>query len=225
MTPKKIEERKKRLLRLDRALKKLYPTASIELNYTTPWELLVAVQLSAQSTDKGVNKITEKLFKKYKTLKDYIRAGTTQQGVEAFERDIFASGFYRAKTKNILAAAKMVQEEFGGEVPNTMEEMLRIPGVARKTATVVLKEAYGIVAGITVDTHVIRFVQRFDLCDYSDAVRIEKDLMLLVPKKEWGYITHRIIHYGRYLAPARAYDTKKDPLVKIYPPAAKKFRV
>jgi len=225
MSPKLLQERKERLAKLDQALKKLYPTASIELNYTTPWELLVAVQLSAQSTDKGVNKITEKLFKKYTTLADYVHAGNTKNGIEAFQKDIFASGFYRAKTKNILAAAKMLKDEFNGEVPKTMETMLRLPGVARKTATVVLKEAHGVVAGITVDTHVIRFVQRFDLSDYKDAVRIEKDLMQLVPKKEWGHITHRIIHYGRYLAPARTYDTTKDPLVTIYPPAAKKFRV
>lgn len=225
MKPAQLAERKTRLARLDRVLKKLYPKASIELAYSTPWELMVAVQLSAQSTDKGVNKITEKLFKKYTTLADYVRAGQTKKGIEAFEKDIFASGFYRAKTKNILGAAKMIHEQCGGEVPRTMQEMLVLPGVARKTATVVLKEAYGIVAGITVDTHVIRFVQRFDLSDHKDAVRIEKDLMQLVPKKEWGHITHRIIHYGRYLAPARTYDTAKDPLVKIYPPAAKKFRV
>ena len=106
-----------------------------------------------------------------------------------------------------------------------MEPLVTLPGVARKTATVVLPEAYGVVAGITVDTHVIRFVQRFDLSDYKDAVRIERDLMKLVPKKEWAYFTHRVIHYGRYLAPARKYDTSKDPLVKIYPPAAKRFRV
>lgn len=225
MTPKQLKERKVRLAALDRALKKLYPHAAIELNYQNPWELLVAVQLSAQSTDKGVNKITEKLFKKYTTLDAYVRVGKTKKGIAAFEKDIFASGFYRAKTKNILGAAKIIHDRFGGEVPSTLEEMLSLPGVARKTATVVLKEAYGVVAGITVDTHVIRFVQRFDLSDYMDAVRIEKDLMQLVPKKEWGHITHRIIHYGRYVAPARPYDTTHDALVKIYPPAAKRFRV
>ncbi len=219
MIPKKLAERKVRLLKLDRALKKLFPKAQIELNYGNPLELLIAVQLSAQSTDKQVNKITEKLFKKYRTLDDYVAADPRE-----FEQDIFASGFYRAKTKNILRAVKMTQQEYGGVVPNTIVELLRLPGVARKTATVVLKEAYGIVAGITVDTHVIRFVQRYNLSDFKDAVRIEKDLMRLVPKKEWGYITHRIIHYGRYLAPARVYDTSKDPLVKIYPRAAKRFR-
>jgi len=225
MNPKTLKDRRVRILKLDRALKKLFPSARIELSFKNPLELLVAVQLSAQSTDKNVNKITGKLFKKYRTLDDYVRAGKTEAGRRAFEQAIFSSGFYRAKTKNILAAAKMIKTEFGGKVPQTIEEMLRLPGVARKTATVVLKEAYGIVAGITVDTHVIRFVQRFDLSDYKDAVRIEKDLMALLPKKEWGEFTHRVIHYGRYLAPARKYDTAKDPLVKIYPPAAKRFRV
>jgi len=220
MTPKKLAERKARLAKLDRALKKLFPDPKIELNYKTPWELLVAVQLSAQSTDKQVNKITEKLFKKYKTFEAYVKADARE-----FEQDIFASGFYRTKTRNILAAAKMVKQEFGGRVPQTIEELLRIPGVARKTATVVLSEAYGVVAGITVDTHVIRFVQRYDLSDHLSPVKIEKDLMVMLPKKEWPHITHRIIHYGRYLAPARAYDTTKDPLVKMYPKAAKRFRV
>jgi len=220
MTLKKLKERKVRILKLDKALKKLFPNAAIELNFGSPWELLVAVQLSAQCTDKMVNKITEKLFKKYKTLSDYLKGSPRE-----FEQDIKSSGFYRNKTKNILAAAKMIKKEFGGEVPKTIGEMLRLPGVARKTATVVLKEAHGVIAGITVDTHVIRFVQRFDLSDYKDAVRIEKDLMELLPKKEWGHFTHRVIHYGRYLAPARAYDIAGDPLIKIYPPAAKKFRV
>lgn len=220
MTEKKLIERKARLQKLNRALKKLYPDPSIELNFSNPWELMVAVQLSAQSTDKGVNRITQMLFKKYRTLDDYAHADPRE-----FERDIFASGFYRNKARNILGAAKMLKEEFGGVLPKTIGEMLRLPGVARKTATVVLKEAYGVVAGITVDTHVIRFAQRYDLSDYKDAVRIERDLMELLPKKEWGAFTHRVIHYGRYLAPARRYDTAKDPLVRIYPPAAGRFRV
>lgn len=220
MTPKKLHERRERIQKLDRALKKLYPRAAIELNFSNPLELLVAVQLSAQCTDKMVNRITAELFKKYKTLNDYCAAEPAE-----FERMGRPCGYYRQKTKNILAAAKMIKQEFGGQVPKTIEEMLRLPGVARKTATVVLKEAHGVVAGITVDTHVIRFVQRYDLSDYKDPVRIERDLMHLLPKKEWGHFTHRVIHYGRYMAPARTYDTTKDPLVKIYPPAAKRFRV
>lgn len=220
MTPKKLAERKARIHKLDRALVKLFPKAQIELTYKTPWQLMVAVQLSAQSTDKQVNKITDKLFKKYKTLNDYVAADPRE-----FEQDIFASGFYKNKTKNILAAAKMVKGAFGGKVPDTIDELLTLPGVARKTATVVLSEAYGVVAGITVDTHVIRFVQRYDLSDHKDPVKIERDLMALLPKAKWPHFTHRVIHYGRYLAPARPYDTGKDPLVKIYPPAGKKFRV
>lgn len=224
MTLDKLTLRKERLKKLDAELKLLYPDARIELKFKGAWQLLVAVQLSAQCTDRMVNKITEKLFKRYKTLEDYVEAGKSSEGIAEFALMIRASGYFNAKTKNILAAAKMVQEEFGGVVPNTIEELLRIPGVARKTATVVLSTAYKIIAGITVDTHVIRFVQRYDLSDYKDPTRIEKDLMELLPKEEWSKFTHRVIHYGRYLAPARKYDTSKDPLIKIYPPAGRKFR-
>jgi endonuclease-3 len=221
MTPKKLKERKARMQKLDRALKTLFPHAALELkNWRNPWELLVAVQLSAQCTDKVVNKITATLFKKYPTLEDYVKADP-----RAFAHDIKSSGFYKNKTKNILGAAKMIKKDFGGRVPKNIDDMLTLPGVARKTATAVLKEAYGVTAGITVDTHVIRFVQRFNLSDSKNPVHIEKDLMQLVPQKEWGSVTHRIIHYGRYLAPARRYDTATDPLVKIYPLAAKRFRV
>lgn len=191
MTNYKLHTRKERLKKLDRALKKLYPRAQIELNYKNPLELLVAVQLSAQCTDKMVNRVTEKLFKKYKRLDDYVAARPAE-----FAQDIRQCGYFNSKTKHILASARIIKEDLGGRVPNTMEGLLLLPGVARKTATVVLKEGFGIVAGITVDTHVIRFVQRYDLSDFKDAVRIEKDLMQIVPKREWGAITHRIIHYG-----------------------------
>ena len=193
--------RKTRILALNCALKKLFPKAEIELNFSNPLELLVAVQLSAQCTDKTVNKITEKLFKKYKKLDDYIQADTLQ-----FERDIFASGFYRNKTKNILASARIIKEDCRGQVPNTMEKLLKLPGVARKTANVVLKEAYGVVVGIPVDTHVIRFVQRFKLSDYKDPVKIEKDLMKLLPKREWGNFTNRVILYGRRMRRQKIQD-------------------
>ncbi len=219
MTPEKFAERKERIAKLDAALKKMFPRAKIELNFGNPLELLVAVQLSAQCTDKRVNMVTETLFKKYRTLDDYVNAKPAE-----FENDIRSTGFFRNKTKNILAAARMIKAEFGGNVPKTIEEMLLLPGVARKTATVVLATAYGVVAGITVDTHVLRFASRFDLSDYKDPVRVERDLMELLPKKEWVGFAHRVIHYGRYLAPARAYDTSTDPLVKLYPPAAHRFR-
>src|SRR5258708_1277782 len=126
MTPKKLKERKERILKLDRALKKLFPVAQIELNYSNPLELLVAVQLSAQSTDKNVNRITENLFKKYKTLDDYVRAGKSQAGVKEFEQYIFSSGFYHAKAKNILASARIIKEEGAGKVPDTMVEILKL---------------------------------------------------------------------------------------------------
>src|SRR3989344_4233134 len=220
MYPQKLKVRRARLQKLDRALKKLFPAAKIELKFKNQLQLLVAVQLSAQCTDKVVNRVTAELFKKYKTLNDY-----TQVKPAEFVQDIHQCGYYNSKAKNILGAARMIKTKFNGRVPRTAVEMLQLPGVARKTATVVLSEAYGVVAGITVDTHVIRFVQRFDLSDHKDPVRIEKDLMQLLPKKEWPHFTHRVIHYGRYLAPARAYDTTRDPLVKIYPPAARRFRV
>ena len=194
MTPKKLKERKERILKLNRALKKLFPKAEIELHFGSPLELLIAVQLSAQCTDKMVNKITQMLFKKYKKLDDY-----TEVKPREFERDIRSSGFYRNKTKNILASARIIKEDCRGQIPKTMEELLRLPGVGRKTANVVLIEAYGVVVGIPVDTHVIRFVQRFDLSDYKDPVKIEKDLMKLLPKREWKKFTHRVIQYGRHM--------------------------
>ncbi|HUD02510.1 MAG TPA: endonuclease III [Candidatus Paceibacterota bacterium] len=225
MTPKKLEERKLRIQKLNKALSKLYPHAKIELNYKTPWELLVAVQLSAQSTDKQVNKITEKLFKKYKKLEDYVRAGKSEKGRREFEKDIFASGFYRNKAKSILALAKIIKEDLHGRIPKDITILVTLPGIGRKTANVVLAEAFGVLAGVTVDTHVIRFVKRFDLSSEKTPEKIEKDLMQLLPKREWRTFTHRVIWYGRRMAPARIYDTSKDPLVKIYPPAAKLFRV
>lgn len=217
---RRFRERKIRLIKLNRVLKKLFPRAGIVLTYRNSWELLVSVILSAQCTDKMVNKVTKKLFKKYKTLDDYITVNPRE-----FERDIHSCGYYRAKTKNILGAATILKDEFKGKIPQTMEEMLKFPGVARKTANVVLGNAHGVVEGVAVDTHVRRFVVRFDLSDHKDPVKIEQDLMQLLLKKEWFPFTYRVIEYGRTLAPARKYDTTKDPLVKIYPKAAKRFRV
>ncbi|MBC7836613.1 endonuclease III [Acetobacteraceae bacterium] len=219
MTPKKLKERRERILKLDRALKKLFPHATTELKFKTPWQFMVAVQLSAQCTDKQVNKITTNLFKKYKKLEDYLNTNPTE-----FEKHVHSCTYSFQKTRNILAAAKMLKKEFNGRLPKTLAELVRLPGVGRKTANVVLGEIYGISEGITVDTHVIRFVERFNLSDHKDPKKIEQDLMLLVPKKEWPHLTHRIIFYGRYVAPARVYDTTKDPLIKIYPKAGTRFR-
>jgi endonuclease-3 len=181
------------------------------LKYRTPWECLVAVQLSAQCTDKKVNEVTARLFKKYRSLDEYVRADP-----RAFERDIFQTGFYRNKTKNILAAARMVKQKYGGRVPRTMEELLTLPGVARKTANVVLGNAYGVVEGIAVDTHVIRLSRQWGLTRHSDPVKIERDLMALLPKSEWMDWTYRVIEYGRTISPARKKDHSDEPLARFY---------
>lgn len=191
-------------------LKRLFPDAGMILNYRTGWECMVAVQLSAQCTDKKVNEVTGRLFKKYKTLDDYVRANPRE-----FEQDIFQTGFYRNKTKNILAAAKMVKKEYKGEIPRTMTEILTIPGVARKTANVVLGNVYGVVEGIAVDTHVRRLARQLGLSSHDDPKKIELDLMALYPKKEWFPLTYRLIEYGRKYAPAHKKNHAGEPLEKF----------
>ena len=212
---KKIAERRKRAQKVVVELTKLFPDASIALRYRSTWELLVAVELSAQCTDVMVNKVTEKLFKKYRTFKSYLVADPKE-----FEQDIRQTGFYRNKAKNILAAARMVKEKFGGKVPGTMHELLRIPGVARKTANVILGNAFNVVDGIAVDTHVKRFAQKLDLSDSKDPKKIERDLMEIFPKGEWFPLTYRLIEYGRQICPAGKHDCAKHPLSKLYPQAA-----
>lgn len=188
-------------------LKKLFPHAEMALRYSNHWELLAAVILSAQCTDKKVNEVTQKLFKKYRTLEAYLRAD-----IKEFERDIRPAGFYRNKTKHILAAAKMVQEEFGGRIPRTMEEMLTIPGVGRKTANVVLGNAYGVVEGVAVDTHVRRLTRLWGMTAHTNPDKIEKDLMRILPKKEWRAFTYRVIEYGRKYCPARTHNHTHCPI-------------
>lgn len=201
---------KARAARILKALKKLLPDAGMVLRYGTPWELLVAVVLSAQCTDKKVNEVTATLFKKYRSLDAYINARPKE-----FERDIYQTGFYRAKAKNILAAARMVKEKFGGKLPRTMEKMVTIPGVGRKTANVVLGNAYGVVEGIAVDTHVLRLARVLGLSRRTDPVQVERDLMALFPKKEWFRLTYLLIEYGRKYCPARKHDHKNCPLTKL----------
>ena len=206
-----------RAVEVSRELKKLFPEAKCALRYGNVWELLVAVQLSAQCTDKKVNEVTEKLFEKYKTLDDYADASPAE-----FERDIFPTGFYRNKTKNILAAAKMVRGKFGGEVPRTMREILRLPGVARKTANVVLGNAYGVMDGIAVDTHMIRLSRLWGLTKEKDPVKIERDLMAILPQNEWFDFTYRAIEYGRKYCPARVKNHADCPLARWEAEAEKK---
>ncbi len=209
MTSKK--EKVKRAAAINRILKRLFPAAHMALKCRTPWECMVAVQLSAQCTDKKVNEVTAELFKKYRSLDDYARAKPRE-----FERDIFQTGFYRNKTKNILAAARMVQREWKGKLPRTMAGILRIPGVARKTANVVLGNVYGVVEGIAVDTHVMRLCRQWGLTKQNDPTKIERDLMEMLPKKEWFLWTYRVISYGRTYSPAHKKDHSDEPLARFY---------
>ncbi|HTP56965.1 MAG TPA: endonuclease III [Candidatus Paceibacterota bacterium] len=196
---------------IDRILKRLFPKAHMALKCRTPWECLVAVELSAQCTDKKVNEVTARLFKKYRSLDDYVHAKPA-----AFRNDIRSTGFYRNKTKNILAAAKLITSKFGGRVPRTMDELLTVPGVARKTANVVLGNVYGVVEGIAVDTHVRRLSRAWGLTGHTDPVKIERDLMSLLPKREWFAWTYRVIEYGRTYAPAIKKDHRGEPLERFY---------
>ncbi len=204
-------DKKKKAAAILRKLKKLFPKAGIVLNYGNNWELLVAVILSAQCTDKKVNEVTAGLFKNYRKLDDYLKVRPRE-----FEKDIKPTGFYRAKAKSILGAAKAVKERFGGKLPRTMEEMLTIPGVGRKTANVVLGNAYGVVAGIAVDTHVRRLARQMGLTKESDPVKIERDLMEIIPKQDWFRATYLLIEFGRKYCSARPHDHRAHPLGEFY---------
>lgn len=206
----KIEKRKKNARIVSSELRKLFPKAKIALNFSNKWELLVAVILSAQCTDKKVNEVTEKLFQKYKTLEDYVKASQIE-----FQQDIYQAGFYHNKAKNILASAKIIQEKYQGKIPCTMEQLIELPGVARKTANIVLGVACNVVVGIPVDTHVRRLSNLWNLSDQKNPEKIEQDLMEIFPRQEWGVISYRMIEYGRKYCPAKKHDHKNCPLSKI----------
>jgi len=201
-----------------RVLQGLFPEIAVPLSHQSNWELFVAVVLSAQATDKKVNEVTARLFQKYRTLSDYMNADPAE-----FERDIREIGLFRSKARHILASARIIQESYGGELPCTMEEMLKLPGIGRKSANVILGKAYGVVEGIAVDTHVRRLAIRFDLSDSTDPSRIEQDLMELLPKKEWFGFSYRLIMYGRQICPARRHECQGHPLTALYPRAAKQW--
>ncbi len=209
ISEKDLPRLKLRAKKIISRLRKIFPHPKIALVFGNSWELVVAVQLSAQCTDKKVNEITPALFKKYKTLNDYIRANPRE-----FEKHIHACGFYRAKTKNILAAAKAVKEKFGGTLPKTMDEMLTIPGIGRKSANVILGNAYGVVEGIAVDTHVKRLARVLGLSREKTPEKIEKDLMQIIPKKDWFEATYLLIDYGRKYCVARPHQHQLCPLSK-----------
>lgn len=210
------DERRKRATAMADVLDDLFADREgTALLHSTPWELLVAVMLSAQCTDERVNKVVADLFKKYSTFDDYLSAD-----LHEFQKDIKSTGFYRNKAKNILASAQIIKEKHGGDVPNTMEELTALPGVARKTANVVLGNAFGKVEGLAVDTHVRRFAIRFDLSSYTDPVKIEKDLIQLLPQERWFAFGNNLIYYGREICSARPHECTDYPLTRIYPPAA-----
>lgn len=191
------KEREK-LLEVIRRLKKAYPNPLTALRFDSPLELLVATILSAQTTDVHVNKVTETLFKKYKTVKEY-----ADVPIETLRHDLRSINFYNNKAKNIQASARMLIEEFHSKVPGTMDELTTLPGVARKTANIVLSSAYGINEGIAVDTHVKRLAGRLGFSKNEDPVKIEKDLMTIAPKEQWGDLSHLLIFHGRNICQAR----------------------
>ena len=209
MAAESLENRKKRAGKVFAELRKLYPDVKCSLNHVSPLELLVATILSAQCTDERVNIVTAGLFKKYRSAEDY--ANSSQ---EEFESDIRSTGFYRNKAKNIRAAAALLVSDFGGKVPQTMDELLRLPGVARKTANVVLGNAFGINAGFVVDTHVIRLSGRLGFTKNSDPVKIEQDMMAITPQKDWAIDSHLLVFHGRNYCMARKPNCAACPLAK-----------
>jgi endonuclease III len=196
--PKTAAERTGRVAEILRQLDRMYPGATCALHHRTPWELLVATILSAQCTDKRVNLVTPDLFAKYPTPADFAAVKP-----EVLAQDIVSTGFFNNKAKSVVGAARKVMADYGGKVPRTMEEMLAIPGAARKTANVVLGTAYGIASGIVVDTHVQRISQRLDLTKNSEPVKIEQDLLKIVPREKWILFSHQVILHGRALCQAR----------------------
>ncbi len=200
-------------------LKQTYPDAKIALDYKTNFQLLVAVILSAQCTDERVNKVTPPLFERFPKPKDFAQADQ-----EEIEKYIFSTGFYKSKAKNIKAAAARITTEFSGEVPKNMIDLLSLPGVARKTANVVLHTAFGISEGVVVDTHVARIAGRLGwvtkkMSDAKDAIKIEKELIKIVPREEWGKLSHLLIFHGRQICIARKPKCAVCPLNQICPSA------
>jgi len=193
-----MEELKARVREVIRRLKRAYPDAKCSLNHSNPFELLVATILSAQCTDERVNIVTADLFRKYKKPEDYLKVSPRE-----LEKDIQSTGFFRNKTKSIQGASKVLTEQYGGAVPRTMEELLELPGVARKTANVVLGNAFEIKAGVVVDTHVTRLSHRLDFTQQKTAEKIEQDLIPIVPKKDWVIFPHLLIAHGRKICKAR----------------------
>jgi endonuclease III len=207
-----MDKRDKITIILKRLKKEYAGTPQTALRFSSPFELLIATILSAQTTDVLVNKVTEDLFIKYRTVMDF--ADTTP---EKLAKDIRSVNFFNNKAKSINKAAKMILEKFGGNVPQTMDELITLPGVARKTANIVLSSAFGINEGIAVDTHVKRLANRLGLTKDEDPVKIEKDLMPITPKKEWGNLSHLLIFHGRKICQAKKPNHQACVLLDICP--------
>jgi len=203
---KKLQEKAEKIIA---ELDKLIPEAKIALNFSNPWELYVAVVLSARNRDDMVNKVTENLFKKYRTLDDYANAN-----IEEFAKDINKLGLYKQKAKYIITAAKIIKEKYNGNLPDTMEELIKLPGVGRKTANIILWNAFKKAEGIAVDTHVRRLSRLFGLTKSTNPDKIEKDLMEIIPKERWGDLPYKLIDYGRKYCTARC-KHKNCPLRKF----------
>jgi endonuclease-3 len=193
-----IMDKRKELREIIKRLKKAYAEPKSALHFNNPFELLVATILSAQTTDVHVNRVTESLFKKYKSVSDY-----AEVPLDALRKDISSINFYNNKAKNIQSSAKLIVEKFRSKVPKTMEELITLPGVARKTGNIVLSNAFGINEGIAVDTHVKRLSQRLGLTKNNDPVKIEKDLMEITPREYWGNLSHLLIFHGRQICQAK----------------------
>jgi len=203
------KERKMKVEKIIPILKKMHPYAQCELTHNNPLELLIATTLSAQCTDERVNMVTQNLFKKYTSAEDY-----AESLPEELEEDIRSTGFFRNKAKMIRECTREIVTRFGGKVPDNLEDLVSLPGIGRKTANVVLGTAFGI-PGIAVDTHVLRVSQRLGLTEKKDAVKVEFDLMEIVPKKEWVPFSHLLIFHGRYICKARKPICKKCGLPKF----------
>ncbi len=204
-----LKERVKQIIRL---LKRAYPDAKCSLNHSNAFELLIATILSAQCTDERVNIVTADLFRKYRKPEDYLKVSEKE-----LQKDIRTTGFFRNKTKSIQGTVKVLTESYGGEVPDTMEELLELPGVARKTANVVLGNAFGVKSGIVVDTHVTRLTHRLGLTEQKTAEKIERDLIELVPKKDWVIFSHLLIYHGRKICKARNPSCAECVVEKLCP--------
>jgi endonuclease III len=213
-TPKIWLEPKERMAKIIELLEKLYPNAKTALKFTNPLEILVATMLSAQTTDVQVNIVTQKLFKKYHSPEDYAKVD-----IKELEVDIHSTGFYHNKAKNLKACSQLLVAKYHSQVPKTMEELLELPGVARKTANIVLYNAYGITAGIAVDTHVRRLSERLALSEQKDQDKIELDLMRLTPKEKWMTLTDLLIFHGRQVCIAKKPRCEACVLNQICPSA------